>query len=540
MKKVFAYIRVSDKKQEDGASLSEQQRQIKEYAHKNELKIVKWFEEVQTAAKKGRPIFTEMLTLLKAGESEGVIIHKIDRSARNLHDWATIGDLIDHNISVYFAHESIDLNQRSGRLSADIQAVIASDYVRNLRQETLKGLYGRLKEGIYPFQAPLGYVDNGKGKLKTIHPVKGKLIIKLFELYRSEKYSIYELSKEMYERGLRNHRGNKVCKNGITRILNNPFYMGIIKIKNNTFEGKHKPLIDVETFKQIQFILQGKKRNKGLKHTYLFRKMLYCRSCEVALTAERQKQKVYYRCQTKHCPTKTLREDYVERYIKNFLQTITLYKVEYDFLAKLLAESKKESLKIQKQKQAQYKMELSKLESKNNRLLDAFLENLIDKEEYYSQKELILFKTQEIKDKIEVISTSKDANSIEIQKFLEFCKSPYKVYQKAVSEEKRQLLKNLSSNLVVEGKSLSFSMGSPYLELTNRDFLSSGAPERDTPRIITSQITYTDKNTSGIQPKPMTQAQMKQFFDFLLQTVEPLSTTNHITNDELSQDHPST
>jgi hypothetical protein len=44
------------------------------------------------------------------------------------------------NIKVHFAQKSIDLQARSGRLSADILAVVATDYIRNLREETMKGL----------------------------------------------------------------------------------------------------------------------------------------------------------------------------------------------------------------------------------------------------------------------------------------------------------------------------------------------------------------------------------------------------------------
>ena len=57
-----------------------------------------------------------------------MIIHKIDRSARNLKDWADLGELIDQGIDVHFANESLDLHSRGGRLSADIQAVVAADY----------------------------------------------------------------------------------------------------------------------------------------------------------------------------------------------------------------------------------------------------------------------------------------------------------------------------------------------------------------------------------------------------------------------------
>lgn len=164
MKTCFGYIRVSTQKQGEGVSLDAQKDAIQAFAHGKDLTITKWFEEKQTAAKGGRPIFNQMLTQLKRGAASGVIIHKIDRSARNLRDWAMLSELPDAGISVYVATESLDYTSRGGRLTADIQAVIAADYIRNLREEIIKGLHGRLKQGLYPFKAPVGYLDQGKGK----------------------------------------------------------------------------------------------------------------------------------------------------------------------------------------------------------------------------------------------------------------------------------------------------------------------------------------------------------------------------------------
>src|SRR5256885_4852920 len=113
-----------------------------------------------------------MLKLLQASKADGVIIHKIDRSARNLKDWANLGELIDRGVEVHFANESLDLQSRGGRLSADIQAVVAADYIRNLREETRKGFYGRLKQGILPLPAPAGYVDQGAGKPNMPDPAR--------------------------------------------------------------------------------------------------------------------------------------------------------------------------------------------------------------------------------------------------------------------------------------------------------------------------------------------------------------------------------
>ena len=106
---------------------------IQRHAQRYSLDIADWFEERETAAKRGRRIFNRMMKLLKQGKADGAIIHKIDRSARNLKDWADLGELIDEGIEVHFANESLDLQTRGGRLSADIQAVVAADYIRNPR-----------------------------------------------------------------------------------------------------------------------------------------------------------------------------------------------------------------------------------------------------------------------------------------------------------------------------------------------------------------------------------------------------------------------
>ena len=184
MQQYFGYVRVSTVKQgEKGVSLQEQKDAIARYAQRYSLEISQWFEEWETAAKRGRPLFTQMIRLLRQKKAQGVIIHKIDRSARNLKDWADLGEMIDAGIEVHFANESLDLHTRGGRLSADIQAVVAADYIRNLREETKKGFYGRLKQGFYPLGAPIGYLDQGKAKPKVPDPERAPLVRQAFELY---------------------------------------------------------------------------------------------------------------------------------------------------------------------------------------------------------------------------------------------------------------------------------------------------------------------------------------------------------------------
>src|SRR5437870_4555436 len=106
MKQLFAYIRVSDPKQRTGVSLIEQRAIIERYAERIGAVIVAWFEETRTAAKAGRPVFTKMLSLLRSGKAEGVIIHKLDRGTRNYRDWAAIDELLDAGVGIYVANDN--------------------------------------------------------------------------------------------------------------------------------------------------------------------------------------------------------------------------------------------------------------------------------------------------------------------------------------------------------------------------------------------------------------------------------------------------
>jgi site-specific DNA recombinase len=305
MKKFFGYIRVSTAKQgEHGVSLQEQHDAITRYAERNALEIGEWFEERETAAKRGRPVFNRMLRLLKQGRADGVIIHKIDRSARNLKDWADLGELIDQGIEVHFANESLDLHSRGGRLSADIQAVVAADYIRNLREETRKGFYGRLKQGIYPLPAPLGYLDMGAGKVKEPDPRRAPLVRRAFEMYGSGRYNLDDLVEEMFRLGLRNRNGGRVTRTGLSVLLNSPFYMGLIRLRRTgeTFLGSHPPLISKSLFDRVQKILEGRFNTRTQKHDFLLRRLFTCKLCGYSLIGEMQKGHVYYRCHSKDCP----------------------------------------------------------------------------------------------------------------------------------------------------------------------------------------------------------------------------------------------
>ena len=488
MKSCFAYIRVSTVKQGDGVSLEAQREAIERFAERNELSIAKWFEEKETAAKHGRPIFNKMVSELRRGKAGGLIVHKIDRSARNFADWAKIGDLADAGVDIHFANENLDFKSRGGRLTADIQAVIAADYVRNLREECIKGIYGRLKQGLYPFAAPIGYLDHGGGKPKTIDPARGPLVRTLFELYASGEFSQAALVPEMYRRGLRNLKDGMVTKTGIENILRNPFYIGLIRIKRNgeTFKGVHEPLITEALLSQVTAIRSRREVKKVTKHNHRYHGLFRCRDCNRAMIAELQKGHVYYRCQTTTCPTTTIREEVIEQAITDALHNYTLTDAQTATLRKRFAAA----LDAEDQYAAAINIdfEIAKLTERLSRLTDKLLDGVLDNDAFNLKKTEILREQTRWRE-IAARRTQKGERQRRFEKFLELARNLYLSFGIAETAQKREIVKCAFSNRIVSEKNVylepSFWLGA----LQNASLTLGGPPNRSTDRTTDTNLT---------------------------------------------------
>ena len=451
MKECFGYIRVSTVKQGEGVSLQEQKDAILAFAERNNLEVVEWFEEKETAAKSGRPVFNAMLRKLRRSKDKGVIMHKIDRSARNLKDWSVVAELPDEGIDVHVAMESIDFSTRGGRLTADVLAVISADYIRNLRDEIQKGIRGRLKQGIYPLPAPVGYLDNGSGKPKTPCPEKAPLIKETFTLYATGKYSLRTLREEMVRRGLKNKTGSPISRGAIERILGNPFYTGIIAIKKTgeSFQGIHEPIISSTVFQYVQEIKKGRYGPKTTKHSRLYQGLFRCGLCKGAMTPEQHKGHIYYRCQTQECPTKTVREEILDENItkalKEYEPTDTASRVLYEKwdeeIAKIADDGRRKTLSLR----------IRTLEQQLDTAATHLMDGVLDKDTYLAKKQELILEIVELKDQVRTqteLHSFKKKNT-QYQSVLTHLSE---LYERLEKDEKRVFMKNTFSNRTVVGK----------------------------------------------------------------------------------------
>jgi site-specific DNA recombinase len=478
----FAYIRVSTPRQGiEGVSLEAQRRAIEEHAARHGLQVSRWFEERETAAKRGRPIFIQMLKLLRKGAAQGVIMHKIDRSARNLKDWADLGELIDRGVEVHFATENYDLRSRGGRLSADIQAVVAADYIRNLREEVRKGILGRLRQGRYPRPAPIGYLNKGKG-IKEIDPVQGPLVRKAFQLYATAAWSLSKLVPEMQRRGLRNTRGGKVTLSGIQKLLNNPFYTGIIHVKctKEVFAGTHQALISKALFDRVQLILRGKFADRDHRHRFVFSRLLKCSGCTYHLTGEMQKGRAYYRCHIPTCPQKTVREDEVEKALLGKFATIWFPKREEIYFRRRYEEFLENIGSVQQEQLKALQLRLDHTSAQLSRLADGYSEGILAAEVVKQKQNTLLAEKKDVEEQLQKLKASeKRVIAARMAKFFELAKSAVESYKTALAEEKRSMVRIMTSNFEVRQKNVDIMLDLPFSDFEKCPKTFSGGPDRD-------------------------------------------------------------
>ncbi len=193
------YVRVSSKEQErEGFSIPAQKKSLIEYAEKRNFKIVKIFEEAETAKKTGRREFQAMLEFLKTHKDvTELLVEKTDRLYRNLKDYGVFDENHWSHLSIHLTKENeiVSKKSKSGqKFIHGIKVLVAKNFIDNLSEEVQKGMTEKASQGLFPSCAPIGYLNNTIKKTIEPDPMKASLIKKAFELASTGQYSISKLN----------------------------------------------------------------------------------------------------------------------------------------------------------------------------------------------------------------------------------------------------------------------------------------------------------------------------------------------------------
>lgn len=411
-KKYFLYTRKStDEAERQVLSIEAQLTEVREFAQREGIFIAQEFIETKSAKKPGREIFEKMISGIEKNEAMGILAWHPDRLARNAVDAGKIIHLLDTGKLETLKLPTFWFDKTpQGLFMLSIAFGQSKYYIDNLSENIKRGLRQKLRNGVYPGYAPIGYTNELRGHTIIKDPENWQIVKKLFEEYSTGKSTLEQIQKLALSLGLvSRHSKKNLSLSRIQRMFQNPFYYGLFEFKGETYEGVHAPIISKQLFEKVQQIMaeRGKPRKEKPNHDFAFLGIFKCGECGRAITAEQHKKKSglvfrYYRCTKKNtdCSQGFINEKVLSRQLDEVFQKVALPDDWAKPMLEKLSREEKEFCQSSKSFAQNVEKEIFEIDSKISRLLDMQLENEISLEEYKQKKEKLLNQKTALKQKL--------------------------------------------------------------------------------------------------------------------------------------------
>ena len=413
--KFYIYARKStDVEDEQVLSIEAQLVELREFAKREGLYIAAEFIEKKSAKTTGRPIFG---TLLAEIEKNGgnILARHPDRLARNSVDGGQIVHLLDAGKIGTLKFPSFWFeNTSQGKFMLSIAFGQSKYYVDNLSENTKRGLRQKVRLGLYPSHAPVGYINDVRSKTVIVNKRLAPVVLAAFELYAQGSQTVESVAVFMKSKGVTTKSGKQLTKDQIKRILTNPFYYGHFRYCGEVYEGKHKAIIEKRLFDKVQAVIAKRCHpQKGATAPQVFCGLLTCVTCNMAITAEKKikhqkngntHEYIYYRCTRKHktitCKEPPVTEPDLAAQLSDILQGYALPESWATTLGKMLDADEHKAEQSASVFVANARNSLANLQGKLQRLLDGYLDQDIDQQTYRTRQGELMSEKKSLEEQI--------------------------------------------------------------------------------------------------------------------------------------------
>lgn len=244
--RVTYYARVSSESDEQINSLGNQISYYEDLIGKNTAwTYVSGYvdEGLSGISTKKRENFNRMIEEATEDKFDLIITKEISRFARNTLDSIRFTrELLSSGVGVFFQNDNINTLDEDSELRLSIMSSIAQDELRKLSSRIKFGHQQAIKNSVVLGNNRIfGYRKDSK-KL-VIDEDEATMVRELFELYATGEYSMKQIETLLWQRGYRNHNGNKIAHTTISGMISNPKYKGY-------YVGNKVKVVDMFTKKQ--------------------------------------------------------------------------------------------------------------------------------------------------------------------------------------------------------------------------------------------------------------------------------------------------
>ena len=385
------YVRVST---EDQAELSPdaQKRLLLDYAKKNDIIVPGDFvftESVSGRHAQKRPEFQKMIALAKQSSHpiDVILVWKFSRFARNQEESIVYKSMLKKDqVDVISVSEPL-VDGPFGTLIERIIEWMDEYYSIRLSGEVLRGMKEKALQNGYQTSPCLGYAAVGHGKPFVINEAEYAIVSYVMDLYDNQNLDETAIARRCNDLGYTTRRGNPFERRTIDRILQNPFYCGVVRWNGVEFEGTHEIRLSKERYEKRQKLITARKR--PIKSRYVsackhwLSGLLKCSVCGATLSYTGNNKCPYFQCwkyaKGFHKSSTALSVRKAEEAVINYFEQI-LDGAEFTYVCK--RKTTDNSLQIE-----HLQGEIDKLSMREARIRDAYEAGIDTLEEYRSNKE---------------------------------------------------------------------------------------------------------------------------------------------------------
>jgi site-specific DNA recombinase len=473
------YLRVSTKEQAEtggeaeGYSIPAQREACLRKAMNLKASVLDEFvDRGESARSADRPELQRLLAFVAANPVRYVIVHKVDRLARNRYDDVQITVALKAaGCQLVSCTESID-DTPSGMLLHGIMSSIAEFYSRNLANEVIKGSTQKAKNGGTVGKAPTGYLNHRlyeQGReIRTVivDPERGPLMRQAFELYATGQWTIRNLLEELTKRGLTGaptptRPAKPLTQSNLHRLLRHPYYKGIVRYRGVEYPGKHQPLVSPALWQRVQEVLdaQNYAGEKTRVHPHYLKGSVYCGTCRARLIVHHARGRrggiyPYFVClgrQQKRtdCTQRAMPIDVVEALVEQHYRTIQPFAGLVQELRVVIVEELTSHQVEAARERERVERRVRRLEAERQKLLDAYYAEAIDTELLKREQGRILSELTHTRERLAAAEGKFETLEANLDQALALAGNWYQLYLGAGPKERRLMNQAIFERLYV-------------------------------------------------------------------------------------------
>jgi len=480
--KYIAYIRKSTEgKNRQIQSIPKQYNWVKREAERRGITISMYFEDKKSGHTLGREGFENMVqTIETSNEPVGIITWKISRLSRNPIDEGIIKYAFMRGKIKHIIARDREYKERENQIIMGVDFGQATQYSIELSKDVIEGMDKKVSKGYRPTKAPYGYINeiNGtKGEKKILVDDKYfKPIQKFLRMFSSGAYTVSELREIMTEKwGIKNRAGRPFSNSTLYLILKRRFYCGQYVWKGQIKQGKHKPMITVEEYLNIQNLINGK--NKFVKNKYEnhFSGQISCGECQSGVTGySKVKNNRYKGISTYHylkctkskatiCNEKNINRTIIDNQIIELLDKLFISEKIVKHVLKLFEEREQVEIKQKANTKSLLKKQLHGLEGELSVLTRKLSQGIIDDDIFIKMNKNINEEINTIQIKLK--SLDNENNLSKIKDFFSFLTTAKEKFKTGSYQDKKMIIKTLGSNFYLKAGKLFPELHIPFIIL---------------------------------------------------------------------------